>query len=169
MTLSLTHWLSLSNFYFCHYRVTLETCDNFWKLTTILTTQTIAFAILTIEKTCDIWDTDYNSDNWEPEFMTTFVIWQLIVTLDNIRNSCLNENPAHRRCMWRPRGGDAATNCSSLALRQTRWLPLLALGLADQHSCTRQQITNIFNTQYQHNHHHQGAWQHRTWRRRGPR
>ena len=19
---------------------------------------------------CDIWDTDYNSDNWEPEFMT---------------------------------------------------------------------------------------------------
>ena len=22
--------------------------------------------------TCDIWDTDYNSDNWEPEFMTIF-------------------------------------------------------------------------------------------------
>ena len=38
--------------------------------------------------TCDIWDTDYNSDNWEPEFMTIFVIWQLIVTLDSIRNSC---------------------------------------------------------------------------------
>ena len=37
---------------------------------------------------CDIWDTDYNSDNWEPEFMTNFVIWQLIVTLDSIRNSC---------------------------------------------------------------------------------
>ena len=35
-----------------------------------------------------IWDTDYNSDNWEPEFMTIFVIWQLIVTLDSIRNSC---------------------------------------------------------------------------------
>ena len=37
--------------------------------------------------TFDIWDTDYNSDNWEPEFMTIFVIWQLIVTLDSIRNS----------------------------------------------------------------------------------
>ena len=37
---------------------------------------------------CDIWDTDYNTDNWEPEFMTIFVIWQLIVTLDSIRNSC---------------------------------------------------------------------------------
>ena len=38
--------------------------------------------------TCDIWDTDYNADNWEPEFMTNFVTWQLIVTLDSIRNSC---------------------------------------------------------------------------------
>ena len=38
--------------------------------------------------TSDIWDTDYNSDNWEPEFMTLFVTWQLIVTLDSIRNSC---------------------------------------------------------------------------------
>ena len=41
-----------------------------------------------ILETCDIWDTDYNSDNWEPEFMTIFVTWQLIVTLDSIRNSC---------------------------------------------------------------------------------
>ena len=38
--------------------------------------------------TCDIWDTDYIPDNWEPEFMTIFVTWQLIVTLDSIRNSC---------------------------------------------------------------------------------
>ena len=37
---------------------------------------------------CDIWDTDYNTDNWEPEFMTIFAIWQLIVTLDSIHNSC---------------------------------------------------------------------------------
>ena len=63
--------------------------DNFDNFFTI---QTIAFTILTIEKTiletCDIWDTDYDSDNWEPEFMTIFVIWQLIVTLDTIRNSC---------------------------------------------------------------------------------
>ena len=34
------------------------------------------------------WDTDYNSDNWEPVFMTIFVAWQLRVTLDSIRNSC---------------------------------------------------------------------------------
>ena len=33
-------------------------------------------------------DTDYNTDNWEPGFMTIFVTWQLIVTLDSIRNSC---------------------------------------------------------------------------------
>ena len=43
-------------------------------------------------KTCkdcrDIWDTDYNTDNWEPGFMTIFVTWHLIVTLDSIRNSC---------------------------------------------------------------------------------
>ena len=36
----------------------------------------------------DFWDTDYNFDNWELEFMTIFVTWQLIVTLDSIRNSC---------------------------------------------------------------------------------
>ena len=35
--------------------------------------------------TCDIWD---NTDNWEPGFMTIFVTWQLIMTLDSIRNSC---------------------------------------------------------------------------------
>ena len=66
--------------------------DNFWQLWTISTTNTIAFNFWTIEKTiletCDIWDTDYNSDNWELEFMTIFVTWQLIVTLDSIRNSC---------------------------------------------------------------------------------
>ena len=38
--------------------------------------------------TCDISDTEYNSDNWEPEIMTNFAIWQLRVTLDSIRNSC---------------------------------------------------------------------------------
>ena len=38
--------------------------------------------------TCDIWDTDHNTDNWEPGFMTIFVTWQSIVTLDSIRNSC---------------------------------------------------------------------------------
>ena len=37
---------------------------------------------------CDIWDTDYISDNWELDFLTIFVTWQLRVTLDSIRNSC---------------------------------------------------------------------------------
>ena len=59
------------------------TCYNFGNFLTIFTIQTIAFAILTIEstilETCDIWDT---------EFMTIFVTWPLIVTLDSIRNSC---------------------------------------------------------------------------------
>ena len=44
-----------------------------------------------ILETCELgdnWDTDYNTDNWEPGLMTIFVIWQLIVTLDSIRNSC---------------------------------------------------------------------------------
>ena len=36
----------------------------------------------------DIWDTDYNSNNWEPEFMTIFGTWQSILTLDSICNSC---------------------------------------------------------------------------------
>ena len=46
------------------------------------------FRFLDNPRTFDIWDTDYNSDNWEPEFMTIFVTWQLIVTLDSIHNSC---------------------------------------------------------------------------------
>ena len=50
------------------------------------------FTMFAIEKTTldtrDIWDTDYSSDNWEIEFMTVFGNWQLIVTLDSIRNSC---------------------------------------------------------------------------------
>ena len=41
-----------------------------------------------IPVTCDTWDTDYNSDNWEPESISIFVTWQLRVTLDSIRNSC---------------------------------------------------------------------------------
>ena len=52
--------------------------SDFWKI----------FRFLDNPRTFDIWDTVYNSDNWEPEFMTIFVIWQLIVTLDSIRNSC---------------------------------------------------------------------------------
>ena len=37
-----------------------------------------------IQETCGLCDIDYNSDNWETEFMTIFVTWQLRVTLDSI-------------------------------------------------------------------------------------
>ena len=50
---------------------------------------TYIFTILTIAKTiletCNIWDTDYNSDNWEPEFVTSCVTWQLRVTVEFLR------------------------------------------------------------------------------------
>jgi len=56
------------NFYNIDY---FNICLQFWQLKTIFTIQTIAFAILAIEKaileTSDIWDTDYNSDNWKPD------------------------------------------------------------------------------------------------------
>ena len=51
----------------------------------IVKTMTMTMIIL---ETCGLWDIDYNSDNWELEFMTIFVTWQLRVTLDSICNSC---------------------------------------------------------------------------------
>ena len=59
---------------------------------------------------CDIWDTDYNFYNWEPEFMTIFVIWQLIVTLDSIPNSCdvfitFITHPSDRQERWQKASG----------------------------------------------------------------
>ena len=59
----------------------------------------------TILQTCDNWDTDYNSYNWEPKFMTIFVTWQSRVTVDSIRNSCdvliPNCTVPMRFCQWR--------------------------------------------------------------------
>ena len=54
------------------------------KILTILTYLTI---FKTIQGTCGVWDTDYNSYNWEPEFITIFVTWQSRVIVDRIRNS----------------------------------------------------------------------------------
>ena len=50
----------------------LTNFDKFWTIFWQLwQSRHFFFTILTIEKTvlesCDIWDTDYNSDNWEPE------------------------------------------------------------------------------------------------------
>ena len=78
-----TNVFSIGNFdMFCQFwqSLTIE------KLLTVLIILTIMTK--TIPVTCDIWDTDYISDNWEPEFTTIFGTWQLIVTLDSIRNSC---------------------------------------------------------------------------------
>ena len=54
--------------------------DNFWQFLTtetIETTATIETIFDNFEKTiletCDIWDTDYNSDNLEPEFRQSFL------------------------------------------------------------------------------------------------
>ena len=93
-----THWVSQSlTFTFAIQRAIPETCDrwnnfydNFlwWFLMTIFDDSFWWHFLMTVLEICDIWDTDYNSDNWEPEFMTIIVTWQLIVTLDSIRNSC---------------------------------------------------------------------------------
>ena len=103
-----THWVtdSLRTLLLDRKRATLETCDlwdmwsewwgDIWDIRDIWD----YFDNLTIWQfrqfwqfwqslmTCDIWETDYNSDNWDPEFITIFVAWQLRVTLDSIRNSC---------------------------------------------------------------------------------
>ena len=57
--------------------VILEPCDN-WDIWSA--------AMIWHLGCCDIRNTDYNTDNWEPGFMTIFVTWHLIVTLDS--NSC---------------------------------------------------------------------------------
>ena len=67
----------LWNFFGTSLKTSLELLWNFFRTMT-----------KTILETCDIWDTDYNSDNWESEFMTIFATWQLRVTLDSIHNSC---------------------------------------------------------------------------------
>ena len=56
--------------------------------------------------TFDIWDTDYDFDNWEPEFMRIFVTRQLRVTLDSIRKSCdvlnkkVEKNLTSKPCLY---------------------------------------------------------------------
>ena len=59
--------------------------DNFWNF---LTNEKFFDNFeKTVLETCDIWDTDYSSVYLETVFMTIFVTWRLIVTLDSIRNS----------------------------------------------------------------------------------
>ena len=98
----------------------------------------------TILANCDNWDTDANSDNWELEFMTIFVTWQLRVTLESIRNSCdvffiipiLPESsfqpslsssvlyPVKRakRRLWRPKSKHSSLNLTDDDDGSTCWL-----------------------------------------------
>ena len=64
------------------WMVNIFCCWQFWQFLQfgILFTMTMI-----IRETCGLWDIDYNYENWEPEFMTIFVTWQLRVTLDSIR------------------------------------------------------------------------------------
>ena len=70
--------------------MTFETFDqlDLWKISRVFKDFQIFGDNNSNKDNPKICDTDYNSDNWEPEFMTIFVTWQLIVTLDSIRNSC---------------------------------------------------------------------------------
>ena len=56
----------------------------FWYIDIKTMTATKSTTNTTLE-TCDVWGTDYNSDIWEPEFLTIFVTWQLRAPLDSIR------------------------------------------------------------------------------------
>ena len=85
------------HYFFFHFWKMLKTFDHFLTILTILICflhfqQIFNFQLSiftnSIPKTWGLWDTDYNSYNWEPELMTIFETWQLGVTLDSIRNSC---------------------------------------------------------------------------------
>ena len=68
-----------------------KTHTAYWQLRHLISSDEMRFRVFSngaIIGTCDICDTDYNTENWEPGFITIFVTWQLIVTLDSIRNSC---------------------------------------------------------------------------------
>ena len=69
---------------------------QFWPFLVILTIfgrlDNLTIMTKTIFVTCDIWVTDYNSDNWEPEFMTIFATWQLRVTQYSQLLRCFKEH-----------------------------------------------------------------------------
>ena len=105
---------------------------------------------------CDIWGTNYNYDNWEPEFMTIFVTWHLRVTLDSIRNSC---HVSPWRCdaggFWHLNIGTVAIVFAqpSTVLGITRTLPLSAISRT--RSRKLQQLPKADGFQdHQHHHHH---------------
>ena len=74
-----------------HTMTKTKTHITYRKLRHLTSSDDLTFRVFSngaIIGTCDICNTDYNTDNWEPGLMTIFVTWQLIVTLDSIRNSC---------------------------------------------------------------------------------
>ena len=51
------------------------TNSDYWELWTIFERfyNFTILTILTIFETCDIWDTEYNADNWKSEFMKSLL------------------------------------------------------------------------------------------------
>ena len=81
----------------------------------------------------DLWHLRHN---WEPEFMTIFVTWQLRVTLDSIRNSCdvywqhaIDDLPFIRRQTARLRLNNVDSNFPIKDNRIYSWAELFVLKL----------------------------------------
>ena len=61
---------------------------NRWPCPSLALTKLTIWVFTTFFNFVSTFFTDYKTENWEPGFTTIFVTWQLIVTLDSIRNSC---------------------------------------------------------------------------------
>ena len=70
----------------CEYFWTPASSDIHWHVLTNSTILSIVTIARTILDTCGIWDTVYNSDNWEPQVITISLAWQLRVAVDDICN-----------------------------------------------------------------------------------
>ena len=53
--------------------------DFFWQFLTIFVDN-----FDNLDNPGDVWDINYNSDNWQTEFMTILLTWQLRLTLDSV-------------------------------------------------------------------------------------
>ena len=58
--------------------------DMTWQTKTMIMIMAKTNTFRAILDTYDLWDTDFNFDNWKPDIMTIIVTWPLRVTLDRI-------------------------------------------------------------------------------------
>ena len=70
----------------CEYFWMPARSDIHWHVLTNSTILSIVTIARTILDTCGIWDTVYNSGNWEPQVITISLAWQLRVAVDDICN-----------------------------------------------------------------------------------